>query len=180
MQTQVRRYLPEEPLPPYTFVAGRFPHPTRDPDGHSFRRVLCQERCPDPNKWDDCRSYLRGIDLFNHGYYWEAHEAWESLWHACGRSGIAGEFLRGLIRLAAAGVKAREGRPEGVRRHAEAAEELLRKVAAELASSQSRFMGIHLDELCRFAAELAAGQRIRTVSANAPVGIVFDFVLQPA
>ncbi|TGQ49534.1 DUF309 domain-containing protein, partial [Mesorhizobium sp. M1C.F.Ca.ET.210.01.1.1] len=23
-----------------------------------------------------------GIDLFNHGYYWEAHEAWEPLWHA--------------------------------------------------------------------------------------------------
>jgi Domain of unknown function (DUF309) len=20
-----------------------------------------------------------GLDLFNHGYYWEAHEAWESL-----------------------------------------------------------------------------------------------------
>jgi uncharacterized protein len=21
-----------------------------------------------------------GLDVFNHGYYWEAHEAWEGLW----------------------------------------------------------------------------------------------------
>ncbi|MET2831203.1 DUF309 domain-containing protein [Mesorhizobium shangrilense] len=27
-----------------------------------------------------------GSDLFNHGYYWEAHEAWEPLWHAAKQS----------------------------------------------------------------------------------------------
>ncbi|MER9222262.1 DUF309 domain-containing protein [Mesorhizobium sp. M0644] len=26
------------------------------------------------------------IDLINHGYYWEAHEAWEPLWHAAKQS----------------------------------------------------------------------------------------------
>src|SRR4051794_23916492 len=30
------RLLPDEPLPPYSFVPGRFPHPVRDPAGHSF------------------------------------------------------------------------------------------------------------------------------------------------
>jgi len=117
VQAQVRRYVPEEPLPPYTFVAGRFPHPTRDPTGHSYGRLLHQPECPDPNKWRDCRLYLWGIDLFNHGYYWEAHEVWESLWHACGRKGRTGEFLKALIRLAAGGVKAREGTLRGIQRH---------------------------------------------------------------
>ncbi len=37
--------------------------------------------------WLRCRDYLRGIDLFNHGYYWEAHEVWEGLWHTAGHRG---------------------------------------------------------------------------------------------
>jgi hypothetical protein len=55
------------------------------------------------------RAYLRGIDLFNFGYWWESHEAWEGLWRACGRRGPAADFLKGLIKLAAAGVKASTG-----------------------------------------------------------------------
>ena len=50
-------------------------------------------------------------DLLNHGFYWEAHEAWETLWHAAGRKGEIADFLKGLIKLAAAAVKAREGNP---------------------------------------------------------------------
>ena len=42
---------------------------------------------PDPEQWHLCRPYLYGIDLFNDGYYWEAHEVWEGLWHACGLRG---------------------------------------------------------------------------------------------
>ena len=72
-----------------------------------------------------------GVDLFNHGYYWEAHEVWEGLWHACGRKGTLADFLKGLIRLAAAGVKAREGNPTGVIRHARRAEELFSHTSNE-------------------------------------------------
>jgi len=57
------------------------------------------------------------IDLFNGGYYWESHVALESLWIACGRKGIVADFLKGLIKLAAAGVKGLEGKPEGVKSH---------------------------------------------------------------
>jgi hypothetical protein len=49
-----------------------------------------------------------GIDLFNHGYYWEAHEAWEPLWHAAKQSIQHRQFFKGLILLAAAGVEIRE------------------------------------------------------------------------
>src|SRR5688500_6277324 len=105
------RLVPERPLPPYAFVPGRFPHPVSDPRGHSYGARPEPSAPPDPERWRECSSYLYGIDLFNHGYYWEAHEEWEGLWHACNRRGRTANFLKGLIKLAAAGVKAREGQP---------------------------------------------------------------------
>src|SRR5712692_7985241 len=99
------RLVPEKPLPPYAYVPGRSPHPLSDPQGHSFGTKPERLDPPDPHYWHVCRPYLYGIDLFNHGYYWEAHEVWEGLWHACGRTGRTAAFLKGLIKLAAAGVK---------------------------------------------------------------------------
>jgi hypothetical protein len=37
-----------------------------------------------PEDWRSCDLYLYGIDLFNHGYWWEAHEALEDVWLAAG------------------------------------------------------------------------------------------------
>jgi predicted metal-dependent hydrolase len=42
----------------------------------------------------------RGIDLFNHGLYWEAHEAWEQTWIP-DRHGPDRGFYKGLIQVAA-------------------------------------------------------------------------------
>src|SRR5262245_31357021 len=94
------------------------PHPQSDPAGHSYGRHVTPSAVIDDTDWDQSATYLHAIDLFNHGYYWEAHEAWESLWHACGRGGPVADLLKGLIKLAAAGVKVREGRPAGVASHA--------------------------------------------------------------
>ncbi|ANT54292.1 hypothetical protein A6B35_29950 (plasmid) [Mesorhizobium amorphae CCNWGS0123] len=69
-----------------------------------------------------------GIDLFNHGYYWEAHEAWEPLWHAAKCSAQHRLFFKGLILLAAAGVKIREGKRVAAARHATRAAALFRQV----------------------------------------------------
>ncbi|MER9586456.1 DUF309 domain-containing protein [Mesorhizobium sp. M0276] len=38
-----------------------------------------------------------GIDLFNHGYYLEAHEAWEPLWHAAKPSAQHRHFFKELM-----------------------------------------------------------------------------------
>ena len=59
------------------------------------------------------------------GFYWEAHEAWESFWNALGRTTTEALFVQGLIHLAAAAVKIREGKPAGVTRHSQRARELL-------------------------------------------------------
>lgn len=109
---------------------------------------------PDPDRWDDCRPYLYGIDLFNLGYYWEAHEAWEGLWHACGRSGRMADFLKGLIALAAAGVKLREGRERGVRQHAARAQWLFEQVMRELGAAETYYLGLEPKVLARYASEL--------------------------
>jgi predicted metal-dependent hydrolase len=41
-----------------------------------------------------------GIDLFNSGRYWEAHEAWEEVWMP-DRKGPDAGFYKGLIQIAA-------------------------------------------------------------------------------
>jgi hypothetical protein len=151
----VPRFVPEEPLPAYAYVPGRSPHPVSDPAGHSYNAPRLRPAPPDPDDWSGCREYLYGLDLFNHGYYWEAHEAWEGLWHACGRSGVTADFLKGLIRLAAAGVKARAGKPDGVRSHARAARRLFERVARERGPAAPRYLGLSLDGLIRHAAAVA-------------------------
>lgn len=112
--------------PPYTHIPGVTPHPINDPRGHSFgvqhteRTVTAgslEDLCQEP----ECQ---RGLALFDRGYYWEAHEEWEALWQALGRTGPRADFIKGLIKLAAAGVKVREHQPNGITRHAERAREL--------------------------------------------------------
>lgn len=138
---RVPRLVPDLPFPPYAFVPGRAPHPKSDPKGHSFG-VESEEVAPlDPERWWESRPYLFGLDLFNGEFFWEAHEQFEGLWLACGRRGIVADFLKGLIKLAAAGVKHREGRPEGVRSHAGRAAKLFSAIDAEI------FLGLRVADL---------------------------------
>src|SRR5437762_3058706 len=140
----IPRYCKERPLPAYSYVPGLTPHPINDPRGHSFGLQVEETQPLVEASLRGNRTYLYAIDLFNQGFYWEAHEAWEALWHAAGRKGVTAEFLKGLIKLAAAGVKAREGRAAGVRRHAQRAEELFRGVAA---TADTDWFGLRLEKL---------------------------------
>lgn len=171
-----RRLVPDEPLPPYSYVTGRFPHPTRDPAGHSFGRPADEAPPLDPARWNASRAYLLGCDLFNHGYYWEAHETWEAAWKACGRRGATADFLKALIKLAAAGVKAREGRPAGVTRHAARAGELFRRVRRDI--GVATYLGLDVDELAEIARRLERGVELPQPS-DAAVEVLFDFALVP-
>ena len=117
------RLLPHRQLPPYSYVPGKFPHPLSDEAGHSHGLEHESVTLGD-DPWHDCEQLRWGIDLFNHGYYWEAHEAWEQVWLALGRKGPRADLLKALIKLAAAGVKARENRPRGILSHARRADEL--------------------------------------------------------
>lgn len=113
----------EGDFPAYTYIPGQFPHPIRSPDGHSFD--LPKKELDISDEVALRQEFLWGVDLFNHGYYWEAHEAWEGVWHAFGRSGSDADYLKGLIKLAAAGVKRLAGSRVGVARHMRRSAELL-------------------------------------------------------
>src|SRR5207248_11542283 len=119
-----------------------------------------------------------GIDLFNHGYYWEAHEVWEGLWHACGRAGILGDMLKGLIQLTAAGVKVRQRVLRGVVGLGEGAAELFQRVRAALGTSR-RFLGLDVEELLSFAREVAAHPERDAGAPESPVERVVPLVLPP-
>src|SRR5690606_933206 len=99
------RLLPAAELPRYTHIPGTgTPHPYRDPRGHSFNRKPPTPKPLNEDRWAECRSYLIGLDLFNLGFYWEAHDEWERLWRSSNPDSMVGKFLKGLVKLAAAGI----------------------------------------------------------------------------
>lgn len=169
---------PDEAFPPYAFVpGGPWPHPTRTPAGHSFLHKHDPKPEPiDPAHWEDSREYLHGIRLFNGGYYWEAHEAWEGLWHAAGRRGPIADLLKALIKLAAAGVKVRERQSSGVATHAGRAAFLFQSIQTEIGPT---FLGLNLRNLAEIATKLAASPPKCDVDPAVRVHRVFEFEIRP-
>lgn len=96
------------PLPPYRFIPRLAPHPSADPAGHSYGRA----GEPDGGR----AGYLAGIDLYNRGMWWEAHEAWEAVWLEAGRGSPYALAVQGLIQVANAHLKLEEGRARAVHR----------------------------------------------------------------
>lgn len=169
------RLVPDAPLPPYAYLPGRDPHPRRDPRGHMHGQPEPPPGCPPPEAWGGCVPYLLGLDLFNRGFYWEAHEAWEPLWAGCRERAEQHAFLQGLIALAAAGFKAREGVVAGVAAHGERAARLFEDAGPPNAA----LMGLTLGPLAALA-EGVMGEAEGLAAAHAGRdGPVFDFVLVP-
>ena len=56
--------------------------------------------------------YYDGIELFNEHEYFDAHEAWEDVWHMA--YGIKHDFYQGLIQCAVALEHYRRSNPRGV------------------------------------------------------------------
>jgi hypothetical protein len=171
----------EEPesddLPAYAFVpGGLWPHPSRCAEGREAGPV---ETPPGPirgDAWRESAAYVRGFRLFNGGYYWEAHEAWEALWHAHGRRGATADLIKGLIKLAAAGVKVREGQPHGVVTHARRAMALFDSAREAAGRFQ---VGLDLEGCAGFAREIAAQPPNDPGPAGARVVRVFARDLWP-
>jgi len=170
------RLVPHRAFPPYAYVPGLSPHPTHNPLGHSYNRPVVVIEAPDPDSWNSNEHYLYGVDLFNHGYYWEAHEVWEDLWNADGRIGLPSAFLKGLIKLAAAGVKVREGILQGAQTHALGAARLFEWTRDKL--GRERYMGLSLIELVVFSRSIAEDTYVRSDNGQ-PRFIVFDYILNP-
>lgn len=125
------RLLPDWPLPAYRYVPGLNPHPFRHPGGHQYTGGDAPTEQPwDPaTPWRGDRRWLRGLDLLNHRYLWEAHEGLEALWHFAPRGGADAELLQGLIQLGAGALKRHMDEPRAAERLLERAGQRLQRAA---------------------------------------------------
>lgn len=135
----------QRPFPPYRYLpfqgAATRPHPRNDPAGHSYHEDEAYLAHFTAADWATCEPYLYGVDLFNHGFYWEAHEAWETVWLAAGgRDTCCGLFVQGLIQLAAAQLKRVCG-------SVGAAASLTTAARQKLASGEGVYLGIEVPAL---------------------------------
>lgn len=106
------------PLPPYAFLPGQTPHPTRDPGGHSRGETSAPPASWIPDDWRTLDEWRWAVDLFNREYWWECHEALERLWHAAGRTTPHARFAQSLVHLSAALLNRRRGHDAASRRQA--------------------------------------------------------------
>jgi hypothetical protein len=146
------RYQPARSLPPYAYVPGRTPHPTRARSGHAFGAEHVALRHLPAEHWAENDAYLWGADLYNAGYFWEAHEAWEGLWRIAPASDPSQRrFLQGLIQCAAACLKAAAGDVQAAGRLATRGLARLQQVSSE--RDATPMMGL---DVARFVAEFRA------------------------
>lgn len=169
LRLRVPRYLPDLPLPAYAFVPGLWPHPNK-PGGHAHGQAPVESAVLDAATPRLCRAFLRGLDLFNHGYYWEAHESWEALWRDA-QDPATKALLQGLIRLAAAGVKLRQGLAANVQSHADAARRLF--LQAQDRAGSPTLCGLDLVRLLALADQVITQPAPRGAQDAVAVRVVF-------
>jgi hypothetical protein len=164
-------------FPAYSYVpGGLWPHPASSPQGHSVGQDRQRPEPIEGDDWAASEEYCLGVALFNAGYYWEAHEAWEGLWHAHERRGPTADVLKGLIKLAASGVKVRERQPHGVCTHARRAAECFQAARDQAGPRQ---LGLDLDAWIGTALAVAEHPPDDLAPPGTAVSCVFDFSINP-
>lgn len=137
------RYCPDTPFPSYRHIPGVTPHPLRDPLGHSYGlEDEIEDAQLSPEMWRQNNTYLYGVDLFNFAYWWEAHEAWEGLWHQA--EDTYRLFLQGLIQISASLIKYHMRMLRPLRTLSTAGCDKLRQVIIEYGKNDNVYMGIDL------------------------------------
>ncbi len=146
MQLAIPRYT-QKALPKYRYVPSVTPHPVIDPEGHSYKKPEEKATALPADKWMQNEPYLYGIDLFNHGYWWEAHEAWESVWLTTQKTDLMGVFLQGLIQFSAALLKLSEGSKKGFDNLLKESQKKIQACKEEMTQKKMRcLMGLDLQE----------------------------------
>ncbi len=147
------RLCPQRAFPLYAFIPGKNIHPNK-PGGHSFecKEVIAAELIEN-EPWQS-EELGFALDLYHAGYFWESHVYLEAIWNAHGRKGEIAEFMKALIKLAAAGVKFELGQDEAAWGHLERALELLLALKPEL-------IGIDVAALIKEVDEILSHKSVR-------------------
>lgn len=106
----------------------------------------------EPDREFERRKLRRGVELFNAGHYWHAHEEWEAVWMRWRRR-PENTFFKGLIQLTAAHHQRVNGRFAGFLIH-------LDRAQAKLAPFGDEFMGISLKPILS-SIDLARAEALR-------------------
>ena len=111
-------------------------------------------------------AWERGLNLYESGDYWHAHEALEEIWLRT-KNSDEGTFLRAAIQIAAAMVKASQGNMAGVRKN-------LGKARAILIATPRGHLGV---DTCALASDCDRCGRHAQAAENA--GNSFDWCFKP-
>lgn len=119
--------------------------------------------------------FHQGVDLFNRGHWFEAHETWEDVWHVA--DGERKRFLQGLIQCAVTLEHLARGNPRGVIK-------VFASAKSKWVDLPDVYMGVPVRELIeqldqliepirqlpaeRFSPALGRGQALPVDLANAP------------
>jgi hypothetical protein len=102
-------------FPPYHYIPGLQPHPkgatSKGAPAHAPLKLSGKDFLAEG--WKACTPFVFGVDLYNHGFWWEAHEEWESVWKAFDAH-IARPLVQVLILTAAIHLQVFVGKQAGV------------------------------------------------------------------
>ena len=152
-RVEAERVSHEWPFPDQRHVPGQTQRPTVSPafDAAEAAPIYTVDR-----QWCENASYLYGVDLYNAGFFWEAHEVWETVWARAAGNSCERLLLQGLIQLSNACLKVVMLRNPAADRLLTIAHENL----VEAAHGGPDIMGLELAELsaevCRFKDKIRA------------------------
>ncbi len=122
----MKRYCPHLPLPAYRYIPGKGAKDEHRQDLPKFEmKDFSREH------WKESEVYLYGLDLYQHQYFYEAHEVWEELWKHVGPKSEIGKFLQARILMAGAELKKMMSETKPALRMQKRAEEILKELAHE-------------------------------------------------
>lgn len=100
--------LPEQP-----YLPGKIPRPET---GVVFDVSARAGDDVTADNWRDSEAWAAGFVLLRRGFFWEAHEVWEPVWHALAPDSPERFFVQAAIQFANARLKAIMGRDTAARR----------------------------------------------------------------
>ena len=133
-----------KPMPAYRHIPFKTPYPEIEDGSHCYTESSTTLAAFSAQSWQDCELYLYCIDLFNQGYWWEAHELLKQVCLAVGRESVIGRFLEAVIQISAGELKHYMQEEKG-------AQVLLERGLAGLLVEPPIFLGI---EIAAFAADI--------------------------
>ncbi|GIW22395.1 MAG: hypothetical protein KatS3mg068_1402 [Candidatus Sericytochromatia bacterium] len=163
-------------FPPYSYIPGVYPHPKNNPQGHSYNKVKEKTSVINNENYSTHKEYIYSLELFNNGYYWEAHEELENIWNSVNRDSYIAEFLKALIKLCASGVKVRQEQEHGIYEHARLAKIIFEKIKVN--ENLNLLLGLNISDLINFCQYIMNNSDKFKSNKYLPVEKVFDFELR--